>query len=85
MNPESKGVQRKKLESLILIGAFLGILFAVSLWNVLTADQSFSEQENRVLSQRPELSTQSLLSGEFMQTTKRIYPINLPEKWPGQR
>ena len=47
----------------VLFCAFLGTFFAA---NALTPDKDFSPVENRALAQAPALSTQSLLSGDFM-------------------
>lgn len=45
---------------------FCGFLGVVAAANALTPDKSFSELENRNLAQKPALTLQALLSGQFM-------------------
>ena len=52
----------------LLFCAFLG---AMVVWNLLTPDREFSPDENRRLQQRPELSLETLLSGDFMSTYEK--------------
>lgn len=49
-----------------MTGGFLTFIFAIGFWNLLSSDQKFSEEENRVLTQKPALSVNAILSGEFM-------------------
>ena len=52
--------------SLIAIWLFFLIIFGVSGLHLLTQDNKFSENENRVLSQFPKLSVNSVVNGSFM-------------------
>lgn len=42
------------------------LIFAVTLTNILLPDREFSEKENRMLAEKPEISASSLLDGRFM-------------------
>lgn len=53
--------------SIIVIWLFCMIIFGVSGLHIVTGDAEFSESENRVLSQFPKLSVNSLVSGSFME------------------
>lgn len=57
---------REHVERLFMAGGFIVFIFAVGVWNLLDSDQKFSEEENRVLTQKPVLSVNAILSGEFM-------------------
>ena len=46
---------------------FLGILMAVCVLNLVWPDREFSESENRMLEQRPELSLSGVESGRYME------------------
>lgn len=47
-------------------GIFLAILAAVSIFNLLNEDRTFSESENRMLAQKPVFSFHNLASGKYM-------------------
>ncbi len=49
----------------ITISLFLVTIFGLSLVTFATKDRDFSEMENRTLSEKPEFSSEKLLSGEF--------------------
>ena len=57
--------RRKKiyLGTTILLVAFLAVL---DLFNIFSRDKTFSENENRILAQRPAFSMSSLASGKYM-------------------
>lgn len=67
-NKQIRGWQHKmkELDRKIIAGGFLSFIFAVGIWNMLDSDQAFSEQENRVLTQKPSLSIKGIVSGKFM-------------------
>ena len=46
---------------------FILLLFGISLINLVTRDRSFSERENRVLEQKPEVTFAGIESGRFME------------------
>lgn len=46
---------------------FLGILAVIFLMNIIWPDKEFSEKENRMLEQRPELTLSGIESGRFME------------------
>lgn len=52
----------KKILSLL----FIVFIVTVSLSNIFADDIAFSEQENRILSQKPQLKIKSLFSGKYM-------------------
>lgn len=54
------------MKNWIITGTFLVFIFMLSILNVLTPDRELSEMENRPLAQRPTLTVDTLLSGEFM-------------------
>ncbi len=67
-----------KKTTLITNIGFVGFLFSFFVLHLLTPDQSFSEDENRVLSALPDVSVQSILSGE----TARDLEIYIQDQFP---
>lgn len=68
-----------------VIDGIMGILLSavillVMAWNVLVPDKELSVEESRVLAQRPKLSINSLLSGEFMEK----YDAYLSDQFAGR-
>lgn len=59
---------RKKgaIISIIMIWLFCLVIFGMAGLHFLTEDKSFSESENRVLSQMPKLSISAIVDGSFM-------------------
>lgn len=51
----------------IVVVVFLCFLGGVGVWNFLSEDRHFSEQENRILAQMPTFSMKRFFSGEFME------------------
>lgn len=45
---------------------FVGMIAAICLINMVTKDKAFSEKENRVLEQKPEITVSGVESGRFM-------------------
>ena len=62
--------------------SFLGLLFAL---NVYGEDAYFSEQENRVLAQKPEFTWESFISGKFTAQFEKYISDQFPWKngWVG--
>lgn len=56
---------KDKIASWLPIGVFLCLLAILSGWNLLRPIRTFSENENRMLAQFPELNAETLLSGDF--------------------
>lgn len=56
----------KKRTSWGICGIFLAFIALFFLLNLFVPDRNFSEQENRSLQMTPDLSLDSILSGEFM-------------------
>lgn len=54
-----------KISGLITIGIFLLVVMGFFVASILKPDKSFSENENRVLKERPELSLSNLFEGDF--------------------
>ncbi len=55
----------QKLANKIIVIVFIVFLLSLNVLNVLTPDRSFSESENRVLSQFPSLTVKNIMSGKF--------------------
>lgn len=60
--------------------AFLGMLILFCLANLIFGDRTFSEQENRVLRQKPEMTLASVKSGEYMDS----YESYLSDQFAGR-
>lgn len=58
---------RKRHGFKIMALLFLGVLIVICLTNLITKDKSYSEKENRMLEQKPELSLSGVESGSFME------------------
>lgn len=54
-----------KKQNWVVIGLFLVLIFGLTAATILKPDTEFSEKENRVLAQMPQLSADSYFSGEF--------------------
>ncbi len=54
-----------KIQNRVLTGVFLAMIFGCSVASLLKPDTSFSEKENRVLAQMPEVNLADILSGTF--------------------
>ena len=54
-----------KKRSLILICAAAAFLLFISIGTIITPDVEFSPDENRYLTQKPEISAKSILAGSF--------------------
>ncbi|SDA16150.1 DHHW protein [Ruminococcus sp. YE71] len=64
-------IKRDKLPSIIMTGVFIGYLAVFSLGTLLIKDREFSEMENRPLAQKPELTTEAVMNGEFGNGTEK--------------
>ncbi len=64
--------RQKRNERIGVLAAcvFLAVLVVFTLGNVLHRDREYSENENRMLAQRPIMTTASLESGDFMQSVE---------------
>ena len=60
--------EKKKLKKGEVLAGWIVIvlIFVISVANIVLPDKDFSEKENRMLAQKPELSMTSLLDGRFM-------------------
>ena len=54
-----------RIQNKMLIALFIFFIGGIGIWNVVAEDNSFSEQENRVLAQRPTFTMKRFLSGDF--------------------
>ena len=54
-----------KKQNIVIIIVFSALLFGLGLLVWLTPDQDFSENENRYLQKLPELTADTVESGEF--------------------
>jgi len=55
----------KKQNAIVTIGVISFIILFLSLADVVTADRVFSETENRVLTEKPKFSKETLLEGDY--------------------
>lgn len=60
----SRKIQRRFYQRMVLVFGVLLIFLVLA--NFIKADQEFSEEENRMLAQKPELTWESLVSGDYM-------------------
>ena len=60
------GMRMKKVKMIATLLAFGIIIFGFALWTWFGPDREFSSDERRYLAEFPELSTETLLSGDFM-------------------
>lgn len=72
-----------KLQSRVLTGVFLVMIFGCTGASLLKRDTSFSEKENRILAQMPELNLKDILSGTFEKIMKPIYRISFSGEMAG--
>ena len=63
-----RGCLSKKRNISILGLGFVLVLFGFGVLNLLSGDRKFSETENRMLEQRPEVQLSSVLDGRFMKS-----------------
>lgn len=54
-----------KRNEILTISLICGIILAFAVANVVSSDRLFSENENRVLAQRPKFTMQALLEGDY--------------------
>lgn len=75
----------KKYYQICAIVLFVAVLFCVPVCFFLQDDKEFSENENRYLAQRPDMSAEDVLSGEFMEDTEQYINDQFPQKdfWTG--
>ncbi|MBQ1351131.1 MAG: hypothetical protein IIY71_00210 [Oscillospiraceae bacterium] len=64
---------------------FAVLLFGFAIWNLLTPDQEFSENENRYLAQRPGFSANALFDGSYMKELGEYITDQFPlrNEWVG--
>ena len=64
-NTEQKDAKQKDWQSYITIFVFCMIIFGLAVALIINPPTEFSETENRVLARMPELSMDTILSGDF--------------------
>ena len=69
---------KEKLAAWLPIGVFLCLIALLSAWNLLRPTRTFSENENRVLTQFPELSVESVLEGTFSEKYEEYLADQFP-------
>lgn len=57
----------KKKSDYIIVVLFLVFIYGIAIANFLKEDKSYSEMENRMLAQEPELKLSDIVSGEYME------------------
>ena len=60
-----------KLKNLLTLALAAGLLYGFLLWGVLRPDAAMSTTERRPLTQRPQLTVQTMLSGQFADRFER--------------
>ncbi len=68
----------KKIDNLITVLMFVIFLLALSVGGWILKDKDFSANENRVLQQRPQVSAEALLSGDFEEEFQRYQDDQFP-------
>lgn len=58
--------RRENVNNKLITVGFIFFIFAIGIWNIFSPDQKFSEQENRVLTQKPPLLLKDIFTGKFM-------------------
>lgn len=81
------GIEMKRKGRIAGIVLFLAALYIVPVSFAVRDDREFSENENRYLEQKPELSVQALLSGEYMEDAEKYISDQFParELWVGAK
>ncbi|WP_312473465.1 DHHW family protein [Neobacillus sp.] len=67
----------KKFNNILFTLVFLGIIFSVGTISFLKQDRNISSIENRTLAQRPDLTKQSFLSGEYFKNFETYFSDQL--------
>lgn len=77
------GIEMKKIGRNAGIALFLAALYIVPVCFATGADREFSENENRYLEQRPELSAEAVVSGEYMKAAEKYISDQFParDRW----
>ena len=57
--------KKKRMQSWITVSVFCILIFGFSIATLVKPSAEFSETENRVLRQMPEIKTAAILSGDF--------------------
>ena len=70
--------KRAKSRKLWMARMFLILLFLICLLNIVWPSREFSEKENRMLEQKPELTLSGIESGRFMEQYESYRPIRSP-------
>ena len=60
-----------KLKNLLILALAAGLLYGVLLWGILRPDAAVSAAERRPLTQRPQLTVQTMLNGQFAERFER--------------
>lgn len=71
----------------VTIFIFLCFISGIGIFNLIAKDQSFSEQENRMLSQFPTLTFERVISGEFTRDFEKYFRDQFVWKsfWTGMK
>lgn len=71
-------MKKTKISDIITVFLSLAILFAFGIAIFVKPQKSFSENENRVLSQFPKISTDNILNGKFFSRLTDFYSDQFP-------
>lgn len=69
---------KSRLTDILTIVGMLILVFGMAIGILIVPDKEFSEQENRVLQQKPELTLESLVSGKFTSEIADYFADQLP-------
>ena len=68
----------KKVKKYLLIALFMGAIIIMGFLTFFGPNKSYSENEKRILSEFPEFSWDSLVSGEFQDGLEKYIADHLP-------
>ena len=68
----------KKIKSIAIIAVTLVMLFGLAIWALAAPDEDVSKAERRKLAQAPELTAESVFSGEYMSDLETYFLDQFP-------
>ena len=67
-----------RITSIFLTIIFVGIMSFFTLASMIKEDESFSENENRILAQKPEFTWEEVFSGNYMESYQEYVRDQFP-------
>ena len=68
---KKEDAKRSRLSCILISGAFIGFTAFFTLGTIFMPDRKFSQMENRPLAQKPQISGENVISGQFGQDTEK--------------